>query len=221
MKSEIFNAGVPGDNTRAILARLERDVIPLAPTLCVLLAGSNDTLNSAALLPAEETAANISAIAARLKEAGSQILLLTPPPFHEPYLLAKHPAAAYGAEGPGGRLAKIIASMKRFCGAMDIPLVDLHRIFSAVGDIGECPSSLIRNKANSNSEDGVHPTPDGYRLIAVCIYERILSLGLPCRRIVCLGDSMTYGLNATGMGTVEGEGYPARLNALLNGATAR
>lgn len=212
----VVNAGVPGDNSRAILARLERDVLSHAPELTVVLAGTNDALNSAALLPPEESAANISNIAVRLLESGSKVLMVAPPPFHKPYLLARHPASAYAPDSPEARLSKVIGSMRRLCGALAIPLLDIHRIFSAAGDVGEEPSSLIRNKANSNSEDGVHPTAEGYRLIAACVYEAIVLLDLPRKRVVCVGDSITYGLNMAGMGTVEGESYPARLSALLN-----
>lgn len=217
----VVNAGVPGDNTKALLARLDRDVLVHKPELTILLAGTNDALNSAALLPTEETAANLSNIVTKLRDAGSKTLMITPPPFHKPYLAARHPASAYGGESPESRLAKTVASMRRLCGAMGIPLIDINRIFSAIGDVGESQASLIRNKENSNSEDGVHPTAEGYRVIAVCAYETILNLELPRSRIVCAGDSITYGLNMAGMGGVEGESYPARLNALLNAGIAQ
>ncbi len=220
MNCEVVNAGSPGRNTRAILSSLDSEVLSRKPELTVLLAGTNDSLNSAALLPLADSSANLSEIVAKLRGSGSKILMLTPPPFHKPYLLARHPAEAYGSEGPETRLNKFVAMQRRLCGALSIPLVDLNRIFAALGEIGEGPTSLLRNKANSNSEDGIHPTADGYRLVAACVYQAILDLNLPRGRIVCAGDSMTYGLNMAGMGSCVGESYPARLQALLNGGLA-
>lgn len=216
MSCEVFNAGVPGDNSRAILARLEKDALSRNPSLCIVMAGTNDSLNSAALLPPEEFSSNISEILSRLSCSGSKIILMTPPPFHEPYLLARHPASAYGEEGPGASLAKVVAALRRISGSSGIPLVDMHKIFSSIGDVGETQSSLIRNPANSGSADGVHPTAEGYRVIAAALFQCIRERGLPAKRTVCLGDSITFGVDVAGMGTLDGESYPARLSKLLN-----
>lgn len=36
------NAGIPGETTRHLLARFERDVVPLAPSLVLVTIGGND-----------------------------------------------------------------------------------------------------------------------------------------------------------------------------------
>ncbi len=216
MACQIINSGYPGDNTKALLARVERDVVAHGPTLTVLLAGSNDALNHLALVPHAEFAANLSKLVAAISACGSKIILMTPPPFHKPYLLTRHPESAYGKEGPEAALAKAVSSVRSLAGALEIPLVDVNRIFKAIGDVGEAPSSLIRNAANSNSEDGVHPTAEGYRVIAAALHQCVKERALPCAKTVCFGDSITCGLNVAGMGTAEGETYPARLLKLLN-----
>jgi lysophospholipase L1-like esterase len=77
------------------------------------------------------------------------------------------------------------------------------------------PPSLLRNVANSGVPDGVHPTGDGYRVLASAIAQAILAGGLPHRRIACLGDSITNGQHVPGAGTAEGETYPAWLARIL------
>ena len=216
MACQMTNSGFPGDNTKAILARVGRDVIAHGPTHTILLAGTNDALNHLALVPHAEFAANLSKLVAMIRESGSKLILMTPPTFHKPYLLLRHPESAYGKEGPEAALAKTVSSVRSIAGALEIPLVDVNRIFKAVGKVGEEPASLIRNMANSNSEDGVHPTAEGYRVIATALYQCIRERALPCAKTVCVGDSITYGLNVAGMGTLEGESYPALLHKLLN-----
>jgi len=216
MACQVVNSGFPGDNTRALLARVERDVVAHGPTLTILLAGTNDALNHQALVPHVEFAANLSKLVAAISDSGSRIILMTPPVFHKPYLLARHPEAAYGKDGPEAALAKAVSSVRSLAGALELPLVDLNRIFKAIGRVGEDPASLIRNMANSNSEDGVHPTAEGYRLIATALFQCVRERSLPSAKTVCFGDSITYGLNVAGMGTLEGESYPALLHKLLN-----
>ena len=76
--------------------------------------------------------------------------------------------------------------------------------------------SLIRNKANSGVIDGAHLTVEGYRLLAVLVYQALLDHHMVGHTIVCFGDSITHGYPLPGMGTLEGDNYPAVLNRLLN-----
>jgi lysophospholipase L1-like esterase len=66
-------------------------------------------------------------------------------------------------------------------------------------------------------EDGLHPTRDGYRLIAQEVYRYLKQHQLlkKNRRIICFGDSITYGAFMDGKGTAEGDTYPAFLKNLL------
>jgi lysophospholipase L1-like esterase len=64
--------------------------------------------------------------------------------------------------------------------------------------------------ANSNKRDGIHPTPNGYRFMALTVYDYIINHKLPCAGIVCFGDSITKG-----DGTITRESYPAYLRQLL------
>jgi len=76
----------------------------------------------------------------------------------------------------------------------------------------------MSNVINAGVADGVHPTSQGYALIAAVIYQAIRDYRLPAERIVCLGDSITFGAHMPGAGTATGLTYPARLVALLDEA---
>jgi lysophospholipase L1-like esterase len=93
--------------------------------------------------------------------------------------------------------------------------VDLNVLFTVLGEIGPGAGCVLRNEANSKSADGVHPTATGYRLIATAVFEAIQAARLPHTKIVCFGDSITFGANMDGAGKVEGDTYPGYLARLL------
>lgn len=77
---------------------------------------------------------------------------------------------------------------------------------------------MIMNEKNSNKRDGVHPTPEGYKFIAKIIAQSLEDQKLQLSgKVVCFGDSITFGLDVCGEGTVEGETYPAYLKEILSG----
>ncbi|MBN8526974.1 MAG: hypothetical protein J0M02_16695, partial [Planctomycetes bacterium] len=90
----VINAGIGGNTTTEMLARLQRDVLAHRPDLVVLMAGTNDCCNSAKLADPAVVAANYVALAdAILPHA--RLLLATPPANHQPYLDTRHPREAY------------------------------------------------------------------------------------------------------------------------------
>ena len=92
-----------------------------------------------------------------------------------------------------------------------LAFLDLHSIFKAIGNVGLDKDSLIKNEANSNTTDGLHPTPDGYRVIGLGVFDYIKDHGLPRKKIVCFGDSITLG-----DGITDGKKYPSYLKKLLS-----
>jgi lysophospholipase L1-like esterase len=67
---------------------------------------------------------------------------------------------------------------------------------------------LIKNEANSNKTDGIHPTPDGYRVMSIAVYTFLTQNQLLKNRIVCFGDSIT-------IGDGNGKNYPSYLQQLV------
>ncbi|MBN8527304.1 MAG: SGNH/GDSL hydrolase family protein, partial [Planctomycetes bacterium] len=102
--------------------------------------------------------------------------------------------------------------------ARGLPLVDMFAITAGAGLIGEDPRSWMVNPANGGRTDGVHPTSDGYRAIASAFAAAVLALTPRPQRIVCLGDSITFGQGVPGEGTAGGETYPGWLARILAAA---
>lgn len=205
----IRNAGVGGNNTIDMLKRVRKDCLNFRPDLTILMAGTND-MNSVKYVPLEQYKQNLTRLLDSIKSSGSKVLLMNILPFYEPYLLTRHPSAFYGKEGPAGRQAAVNSAIAKIAKNAGVPLIDIHHYFEKVGRIGLDKYSLIRNEANSGLTDGIHPTVDGYRLIASLVYQRIIAEGLPHTRIVCFGDSITKG-----DGSIDKNSYPAFLKSLL------
>jgi lysophospholipase L1-like esterase len=212
--SVILNAGVPGNNSAALLARLDADVLAQAPTTVVLKVGTNDSLNSRALTPPDAYRRNLEELVTRIT-ARCRLLLCTVLPYHEPYLLTRHALADYGDLSPAQRHAQVRTTILEVAAAREVPCCDLYPLFAATGHIGESAQSVLRNPANSGVADGVHPTSAGYHMLAMPVAVALRSRRLSLERIVCFGDSITYGQYVAGAGTAEGETYPAQLARIL------
>ena len=211
--SLVINAGISGNNTRHLLERIDRDVLAHRPTLVVLKVGTNDALNSRALVPPEEHRRNLDTLCARLAPAA--VLLLTPLPFHAGYHGSRHDPAAFSDAPPAERHRRIIANVREVAAARRLPLVDLHAVLAGCGGAGEDAESLIRNPVNSGATDGVHPNAAGYRVIAAAVFAAIRAHALPTAVTVCFGDSITFGQYVDGEGTAAGGTYAGVLARML------
>lgn len=212
--AEIRNFGICGAATGRILAEELPMALAFQPDLSILLAGTNNTCNSHALTETEVFQKDLLAILNALKKAGSKLILMTIPPFCSELLFERHDRNAYGDFSPEERVAaanRVIASVAEETGAV---LIDLHSAF--LQKELSAADSYLTNPNNSPYRDGVHPNREGYALTAKLILEAIRRHHLPCLRIACLGDSITYGQYMTGAGTADGDAYPGQLRSLLN-----
>lgn len=206
----VFNAGVSGNNSNNLLSRLQTDCINNKPALTIIMIGTNDMCNGKHVTP-EKFGQNLGKLITAITAAGSKILLLSILPFYEPYFLTRHPAGFFAPEGPDGKRAGMNAVIKTVAGQYQTSFFDVAALFEKVGKVGTDKDSLIRNEVNSGKTDGVHPTPNGYRFLALAISQFIQYHQLPTSRIVCFGDSITHG-----DGSVDRESYPAYLKKLLS-----
>jgi lysophospholipase L1-like esterase len=205
----LVNAGTGGNNTVNLLKRIDTDCLAHQPTLTILMVGTND-MNHGKYVPLEKYRNNLSLLSEKIMASGSRLLLMTILPFYEPYLLLRHPAAFFQPEGAQLRRQQLNDVIREVAAGKKANLLDTGSIFERIGKIGLEKDCLLRNKENSGREDGVHPTRDGYRLLAVAVSQYIQDNHLDVRRIVCFGDSITKG-----DGSVENESYPAYLKKLL------
>ncbi|MGM9510795.1 GDSL-type esterase/lipase family protein [Larkinella sp. GY13] len=203
----VINAGVGGNNTVDLLARIEKDCLAQRPELTILMAGTND-VNSKKYVPLPVYEQNMRTICSRLIAIRSKLVLMTILPVYEPYLMTRHDPAFYQPEGHAARKKAMNDVIRKVALDNNLPLLDMHHIFETVGNIGLEASSLLKNEANSNKTDGIHPTPEGYRTMAVALYTFLVQRQLVKNRIVCFGDSITHGDG-------DGKNYPAYLQKLV------
>ena len=220
MKHTVIHAGYPGDSSRAMLKRMEHDVLRHKPDTVVIECGANDAVNPAALTTVEEYAANLKQMVYRLDEIGADVRFVTPPPVYAREMIVRYKFPQDPDTELNPILDRYAEAMRGVASFLNRPLLDMSRILHTVGAVGPGQESLIRNQANSGVIDGAHLTVEGYRLLAVLVYQTLLDHHFDGRTIVCFGDSITHGYPLPGMGTLEGDNYPAVLNRLLNGEEA-
>ncbi|OHE71256.1 MAG: hypothetical protein A2007_03090 [Verrucomicrobia bacterium GWC2_42_7] len=212
---EVLNCGIGGQNSRDVLNRFA-DILKARPDLIILMVGTNDCLNSNNSIPLEQYVDNIKKISDLVRARDIKLILLTIPPCYGEYVLARHPAQFFGGQTPETKVKKYNDALKAVALKEKLSLVDIHRLFSAIGNIGIDRESIIRNSANSDAKDGVHPTYDGYRLIAATVHEFLQLQQMNPQKVACVGDSITFGVHVRGEGTSCGQTYPALLSALCN-----
>ena len=220
----VVNRGVGGHTSRDGLARFERDVLEVKPDHLILYFGTNDACNSRRLVPLEEFRQNLQTMIGRARAAGTQsIVLVTLNPVMNEYLALRHPTHPF-RDDIGAHQAQYDVVIRQVADANNLPIADLRKLVEEHGGAVEKRFCLVRNLSNAKAKDGVHLTPDGYRLMAE-LFEPIFKERIrPGHVVVCMGDSITYGAHVAGAGTSSGETYPAWLWLLLNrmtGATDR
>ncbi len=206
----IINAGVNGNNTKNLLQRLDTDCLAHKPALTIMMIGTND-MNNGKHVPLAQYKTNLEKLAEQIQGAGSKLLMMTILPFYEPYLLSRHPAEFFQPEGPSGRRKAVNDTIRSVAAAQKAYFFDIGMPFEKVGKIGTEEDSLLRNEANSQKPDGVHPTRNGYRFLALAVSQYLICQNLNAGKIVCLGDSITKG-----DGSTDKESYPAYLQKLLS-----
>jgi len=201
---QVLNEGIGGNNTRNALARIYESVIAFAPQCVIVGFGGNDAFNYSAFVPAAEYEENLNKIVQQLKEANvREIVLNTPHPIIESYLRARSPklSADYDINGTVRQYREIVQKVAK---EQNVQVFDLYEMVARNNDPSEAKESMLRNIANSSSRDGVHFTAGACQKIAVALYELLKNRIKPGDKIVCFGDSLTYGANLAGAWTVTG-----------------
>ena len=215
MDFQVFNAGFPGDTTLELLKRFQRDVVSQQPDLVVLLIGSNDMLYPGHMLSIESYRRNLNTLLDRIAYVGSDAMLMTAPRFVTRLLLETYPATLEHKYPPEERLIMLNNVIRDVAAERGIELVDLYKL---IDPADESAGSLLLNEANSNRRDGMHFNAQGNQVVAENVCKCILKYYPDARRIVCLGDSLTYGVYMPGKGTSEPDAltYPGILCRLLS-----
>jgi lysophospholipase L1-like esterase len=212
---KVYNAGVNGNNTVNLLARIDRDVLKREPELVVLMAGTNDMLHTDKSLGLEQYEKNYQQLITLIQKK-ADLVLMTIPPVYAPYLVQRKPQFNGDLKAPQARVDSANQVIRMLAKKNNCKLVDLNTILTACGGANTDKDGLFQNDANMGIEDGVHPTANGYKVIAAAVYETIMDCKPSVKSVVCFGDSITKGYRMQGEGKTEGDSYPAVLNRMLN-----
>ena len=219
VRDTVINAGVAGNSTSDLVNRVEKDVLSTHADIVIIMVGTNDMVNSKKLVTYADFSANYRKILQQVATTGAELLLMSPPPVDTASLFKRHDPNAF-AELPNARLDSATSIISRLAAESGLHFIDINGIFERMNSPNADATSLIMNIKNSGRQDGVHPTREGYKRIAAEIYAVLKEKKLLKKnsRIICFGDSMTFGAFMEGAGTSDGDSYPAFLKRMLNGS---
>ena len=143
-----INRGIGGQTSPQMLVRFRQDVIDLRPKAVVILAGTNDIAGNTGPMTLDQTEGNIASMADLARANGIRVVLCSLlPAFDLPW--------APGID-PAPKIAEVNAWIQGYAGARGYVYVDYYSAMK--DDRGGLPPAL--------SEDGVHPLPAGYAIMA-------------------------------------------------------
>lgn len=213
----VLNKGLPGNATSDLLIRVDQDVLKDPPNICVILVGTNDLLNTSKMVTLSEYTSTLSTVIERVIRVGIKPVLISPPPVDTVFLFQRHNRFKY-SKSPNQLLEMASDSIAAMCDLKNIPFIDL---FAKLRN-GHIPDhnrdTIIQNEWNMQVPDGVHFTAEGNELLAELVMDRLVEWKYLSSsvRIVCFGDSLTYGSRMNGAGTSSGNTYPAYLKDQIN-----
>ncbi|QWX84983.1 hypothetical protein H0I23_04925 [Cellulophaga sp. HaHaR_3_176] len=216
VKSQVINAGVSGNTSSNLLNRLEHDVLEQQPNVVIIMVGTNDMLNSKKMISYSTYEENLSTLIKAIKNRSSKVLLVAPPTVDSTYLFERHDRKLF-RELPNVKLDTVRSVMIRLANEFNVDFVDVYQEFVNLHLPQHNEDLVIRNEKNSDRKDGVHLTALGYKMLTQSIFTALKSNDLlqENQKIICFGDSLTFGAGLKMGGAVIGESYPSVLQKLI------
>lgn len=212
----IMNKGVRGENTTDLLKRLDKDVLRQSPDLVILMIGTNDLMNTHKLLPVDQYVRQVEEIVLQLTEHHIPLLVVSPPTLDPAYIYTRHDSTRYDRPLLE-RMKSGRDGVRTICMQRAVAYADFYNFLEGLGLPKHNADDIILNEKNSKLTDGIHLTKKGNKLLAefIALHLQAANLIQPKMKIVCFGDSITYGAYMKGGGTCGGNTYPAYLKAAL------
>ena len=172
----VINAGVGGDTSTRMLARLDRDVLARRPRVVLIMAGLNDAAwvdpgpvaRTAPRVAEAEYEKNLTEIVARVKKAGAGAVLVTPNPMTRAYKFQNMPF--YQENDINDGVAPYVDVVRRVARVTGTCLADVF---------GDWQS---RREVRAWIPDGLHPNAEGHRRIAAKVMEACGPVMMKARR---------------------------------------
>jgi len=146
------NRGIGGQTTPQMLIRFREDVINLQPAVVVILAGTNDIAGNTGPMSLEEIEANYTSLAELAKAHVIRVVFSSILPVHN---YTEKSTNMY-AQRPMPKIRELNRWLQEYSKANG--LVYLDYFTATVDDAGFLKKEL--------AEDGLHPNPQGYSIMA-------------------------------------------------------
>ena len=148
---EPIPAGVGGNTSADLLARLKRDVLDKKPDRMLVSSGMNDVIHGAKGIPLDQFKTNMTALVEQGQQSGIKMVLLTTT------LAGKWDSDA------SKKLGAYSAALREQAQAKKCQLVDLYPVF--------VETAKTQDTIHGLTGDGVHLTPEGNILMARTILK--------------------------------------------------
>lgn len=167
----MINGGISGSSAMESVERLERDVLKFHPDLTVVCCGLNDSGRGFEGL--QDYKDSLKTIFERLKEAGSEIIFMTPNMMAtevschvtDPHF--KRIAEDACIRQNEGIMDKYVQAAKEVCAEQDVRVCDCYGKWKVLASSGVDVTELLSNKIN-------HPTREMHWLFAYSLVETML-----------------------------------------------
>lgn len=159
----IINSGIPGENTRGALNRIQTDVLDYQPDLVTVLLGTADASENKGVA-IQEYEYNLTSIVQQIMP--HKTLLISSPPIDQ---------------------ARLVARKKAFPQSNFVTMQTLEEYVTVASKVAYSTEShwlnlwsLMKSQANYSkylkSKDGVHLNQEGYEFMALVLLKKIRSI---------------------------------------------
>ena len=154
--NSLVGCGISGQVSGQMLERFQQDVVDLHPDIAVINAGTNDIAENGGIYDEDVTFSNIVAMAEMARRNDIQ-----------PVLTSVLPAAAFrwrpSVTDAPDKIASLNARIQAYALDNDIPYVNYYASMVSLG----------RALDAAYSNDGVHPTSDGYDVMEPLLLQTL------------------------------------------------
>jgi lysophospholipase L1-like esterase len=160
------NRGISAQTTPQMLVRFRQDVIDLEPKAVVILAGTNDIAGNTGPMFLEDIEADYASMADLARANGITVVFCSVLPVHN----YTPQSQDLFAQRPLAKILQLNRWLKDYCATNGLIYLDYFR--AMVDEKGLLKRGL--------AEDGLHPNPAGYKLMAP-LAERAIERALASR----------------------------------------
>lgn len=170
----IINSGISGDNAANALTRIERDILPFSPDLCVVSFGLNDCC-CGGIDGLDAYLQNIRKIIETLNDKGIEVIFLTQNYMntevscHLKEEQLRNFAANSMKKQNDGVLQKYMEGAAKTASECGAVVCDLHTVWQKMAAAGIDTTELLANKLN-------HPVREMHKYMAIKLVETMLGI---------------------------------------------